>query len=193
MKLDDALKKYSEQYQFLHVPGIGDSGETHWHTNWERMFPEIKRVVQKDWECPDREAWVKNLESYIQEYNDKPIILISHSLGGGTIIHADNLDKLVGVKGIFMVALPDIEREDFPKECSGFSPMPKRKLSIPGVMVSSENDEWCAFSVAEKWAIRLGIPLINIGKKQHVCGSSEFETWEEGKKLLVSFLDSLEN
>ncbi|RKS53642.1 hypothetical protein BC962_1896 [Gillisia mitskevichiae] len=191
MRLDNALRFYSEKYQFLHVPGIGDSGENHWHTHWEELFPEIKRVLQKDWEAPDRDAWVKNLESYIKKYSEKPIVLISHSLGCGSIIHADNLSKLNGVKAAFMVALPDIEREDFPKECTGFVPMPKIKLSIPGLMVSSENDEWCELNVAEKWADQLGIPLINIGKKQHICQAEEFETWEEGKELLVNFLDSL--
>ncbi len=191
MTLDNALRKYTGKYQFLNVPGIGDSGETHWHTHWENSFPEIKRVIQKDWENPDREAWVKNLESYIHEYSEKPIILISHSLGGGAVIHADHLNKLNGVKGVFMVALPDIEREDFPKDCSGFVPMPKSKLSIPGIMVSSENDEWCAIGVAKKWSDCLGIPLINIGKKDHICGAEEFEIWEEGKELLVNFLDSL--
>ncbi len=191
MTTDDALRKYSEKYQLLHVPGIGDSGETHWHTNWENSFPEIKRLTQEDWENPDRDAWVKNLVSFIQEYNEKPIILISHSLGGGAIIHAAHLNKLNAVKAVFMVALPDIERDDFPKECSGFVPMPKKELSIPGIMISSENDEWCEIDVAEKWSDRLGIPLINIGKKQHICQAEEFKTWEEGKELLVNFLDSL--
>jgi len=191
MTIDDALRKYSEKYQILNVPGIGDSGETHWHTNWERSFPEIKRVKQNDWENPNRDAWVKNLYSCIQEYNKKPIILISHSLGGGAVIHADHLNKLNAVKAVFMVALPDIEREDFPKECTGFVPMPKTELSIPGIMISSENDEWCAIEVAEKWSNQLGIPIINIGKKEHLCQAEEFETWEEGKVLLVNFLDSL--
>jgi len=160
-------------------------------TNWERSFPEIKRVKQNDWENPNRDAWVKNLYSCIQEYNEKPIILISHSLGGGAVIHADNLNKLNAVKAVFMVALPDIEREDFPKECTGFVPLPKTELSIPGIMISSENDEWCAIEVAEKWSKQLGITIINIGKKEHLCQAEEFETWEEGKELLVNFLDSL--
>ena len=191
MRVDDALTKYSEKYQLLHVPGIGDSGETHWHTNWEKSFPKIKRVTQEDWDTPDKDVWVKNLVSYIQKYNDKPIILISHSLGGGAVIHADHLNKLNAVKAVFMVALPDIEREDFPKECSGFVPMPKAELTIPGILISSENDEWCSIDVAEKWSSQLGVPLINIGKKQHICQAEEFKTWEEGKELLVNFLDSL--
>ena len=191
MTVDDALRKYSEKYQLLNVPGIGDSGETHWHTNWERSFPEIKRVTQEDWENPDRDAWVNNLDSYIQESNEKPIVLISHSLGGGAVIHADLLNKLNAVKAVFIVALPDIERDNFPKECSGFVPMPKTELSIPGIMISSENDEWCDIEVAEKWSNQLGIPIINIGKKEHICQAEEFETWEEGKELLVTFLDSL--
>lgn len=193
MSVDDALKKYSEKYQFLHIPGIGDSGETHWHTNWENSFPEIQRVIQKNWESPDKEAWIKTLESYIEEYSVKPIILIAHSLGSGTIIHADYLNKLTGVKAAFLVALPDIERKDFPEECSGFVPMPKSKFSIPAVMVSSESDEWCSMEVAKKWSDILEVPLINIGKKQHICGEKEFEEWKEGKNLLVDFLDSLED
>jgi len=193
MTVDEALLKFSEKYQILHVPGIGDSGDTHWQTNWESNFPLIKRVVQEDWDNPDRDKWVKTLESYLLKYNTKPIILISHSLGGGNIIHADHLDKLKEVKGVFMVALPDIERDDFPKECSGFNPMPKNKLSVPGLMVSSQNDEWCAIEVAEDWSGVLQIPMINIGKKQHICGTKEFETWEEGKKLLVAFLNSIDN
>ncbi len=190
---DNALRKYSEKYQFLNVPGIGDSGDTHWHTNWENSFPSIKRVIQQDWEYPDKNSWVENLDSYIQKYAEKPIILISHSLGGGAIIHADHLNKLNGVKGVFMVALPDIERDDFPKDCSGFIPMPKTKLSVPGLMVSSQNDEWCDIEVAEEWSKILEVPLRNIGNKQHICQAEEFEIWEEGKELLVQFLDAIEN
>lgn len=193
MSIDSALKYYSEKYQLLHVPGIGDSGETHWHTNWEKSFPKIKRINQKNWDLPNKGEWVDSLEASIQKCNKKPIILISHSLGGGAIIHANELNKLSGVKGILMVALPDIEREDFPKECSGFVPMPKTKLSIPAVMISSENDEWCDIEVAKKWAATLQIPIINIGKKKHICGEEEFKTWEEGKKMLVDFLNSLED
>lgn len=193
MKDDKALKRYTEKYQFLHVPGLHDSGKDHWHTNWEKKFPEIKRVIQQEWESPDKDAWIKTLESYIQKYKEKPIILISHSLGSAAIIHADKLKKLQAVKAAFMVALPDTERSDFPEDCTGFTPMPKIKLSIPAVMVASENDAWCDIEVAEKWAETLEVPLINIGKKEHICGAKEFETWEEGKRLLVKFLNSLEN
>tara|TARA_R100001369_G_C3326287_1_gene169831 strand:- start:1664 stop:2239 length:576 start_codon:yes stop_codon:yes gene_type:complete len=191
MSVDEALLNYSEKYYLLNVPGIGDSGLTHWQTNWEMSFPEIKRVIQDDWEHQNCNDWVKTLEIVIRNNQDRPIILISHSLGGGAVIHANALDKLQHVKGVFIVALPDIEREDFPEDCSGFIPMPKKVLSIPGVMISSETDEWCEINVAEEWAEILNVPLINIGNKQHICGASEFETWEEGKRLLVEFLDSL--
>lgn len=192
MKIDDALRKYTEKYQFLHVPGLDNSGADHWHTNWEKQFPQIKRVVQQDWESPDKEDWVNTLESYIQKYKEKPIVLISHSLGSAAVIHADKLKNLQAVKAAFLVALPDVERGDFPEDCTGFSPLPKIQLSFPAVMVSSANDAWCNLAVAEKWAKTFNIPLINIGKKQHICGEKQFETWEEGKKILVKFLDSLE-
>ncbi len=192
MSVDESLLEYSQKYNLLNVPGIGDSRERHWHTNWEITFPETKRVIQKDWDHPDQVEWVMVLETAIKNNSDKPIILIAHSLGGGAIIHANELNKLDGVKGIFMVALPDIERKDFPKECSGFVPMPKRELSVPGVMISSETDDWCSIEVAEKWSKSLAIPLINIGDKQHICGANEFESWEDGKRLLVNFLYSIE-
>lgn len=191
MSVDEALLEYSQKYYLLNVPGIGDSGNTHWHTNWENTFPKIKRLIQEDYDQPDRKDWVTTLEETILAHNDKPIILISHSLGGGAVIHANASGKLQNVKGVFMVALPDIEREDFPKDCQGFVPMPRNQLKVPGVMISSETDEWCSIQVAEEWSKILIIPLINIGDKQHICGASEFEIWEEGKRLLVEFLDSL--
>ncbi len=189
--VDEALLKYSKKYLLLNVPGIGNSGAMHWQSNWELTFPNIKRLSQKNWDSPDKDDWVAELGRLIKQNTDKPIVLITHSLGGGVAIHANELDKLQNVKGVFMVALPDIERDDFPKDCTGFVPMPKKALTIPGVMISSETDDWCSINVAEKWAEILKVPFINIGDKQHICGASEFETWEEGKRLLVEFLDSL--
>ena len=45
----------------LIVPGIGNSGPTHWQTVWERRHPLWRRVVQRDWDHPECDEWVRAL------------------------------------------------------------------------------------------------------------------------------------
>ena len=41
-------------YSILIHPGLNGSGPDHWHTRWERAFPEFQRVQQADWDHPGR-------------------------------------------------------------------------------------------------------------------------------------------
>ncbi|MCK5835105.1 MAG: alpha/beta hydrolase, partial [Lentisphaeria bacterium] len=79
------------KYNYIMVPGYGGSGENSWQTHWEKLYPQIVRVEQDNWDFPEREAWVQRLVETVDQYNDKPVILITHSLGCGTTIHA--IDK----------------------------------------------------------------------------------------------------
>ena len=44
--------------QFLIIPGIYNSGEGHWQTNWETIYPSVIRVQQTDWNYAERSSWV---------------------------------------------------------------------------------------------------------------------------------------
>jgi len=45
----------------LLIPGLNDSGPHHWQSLWHAANPGFVRVVQRDWETPDRAEWVAAL------------------------------------------------------------------------------------------------------------------------------------
>ena len=40
------------------IPGLGGSGPQHWQTLWCGRLAGCVRVVQRDWDRPDRELWL---------------------------------------------------------------------------------------------------------------------------------------
>jgi predicted alpha/beta hydrolase family esterase len=183
---------WNDTYTYINVPGLGGSGDVHWQTFWEKAHPEIHRVQQSDWDHPVCNVWVDQLEKALEDTDDKPIILIGHSLGCATIVHAAAAGKLEGVAGAFLVAMPDVSRSDFPKECIGFSPLPKIVLPFPSVMVASENDPYISSEELKKWAGILKSEYINIGLREHIGTAAKLEYWEEGQKLFKQFMRSIE-
>src|SRR5213075_118568 len=51
----------------LILPGINDSGPAHWQSLWEATIPGARRVLQDDWDNPDRAAWVAALARAVEE------------------------------------------------------------------------------------------------------------------------------
>ena len=175
------------RFNYINVPGLGGSGEHHWQTYWEKVYPEIIRIEQKDWDHPVCDVWVEQLAETVASAN-KPVILIGHSLGCATIAHAAKANKLTGIAGAFLVAMPDVERADFPKECIGFAPMPRIELPFESLMVASENDPYISSAELKKWTDALGSDFISVGKREHIGTAAKLEYWEEGQKLFQKFL-----
>lgn len=178
----------SPQYRLINVPGYEGSGPEHWQTFWEHKFPNIERVQQQDWGNPDCFTWVNTLEYFILKDTSKPIILIGHSLGVCTILHAASQNKLQGVVGAFLVAMPDTERTDFPEAITGFSPLPKTELPFPSTMIASENDPYITIEKLEYWANSMGATFINIGQRGHIGTAAKLGFWDEGQLLFENFM-----
>jgi len=69
----------------LVVPGLGGSGPDHWQTRWEREHGYV-RVEQAEWDQPQPNAWVAQLERVLASQN-APCVLVAHSLGCALIAH----------------------------------------------------------------------------------------------------------
>jgi len=179
------------RFNFINVPGLGGSGDNHWQTFWEKAYPEIIRVEQKDWDNPVCDEWVEQLAKTVVRSADKPIVLIGHSLGCATIVHAVKANKLNGVVGAFLVAMPDVERADFPKECIGFSPMPRVEFGFPSLIIASENDPYISSTELKKWADILRSDFISVGEREHIGTAAKLEYWEEGHELFKEFLKNI--
>ncbi|MBC3539730.1 RBBP9/YdeN family alpha/beta hydrolase [Rufibacter sediminis] len=166
----------------LLVPGLGNSGEQHWQTLWEKQFG-FPRVEQQDWETPVCADWVETLEVAIGQHDPENLLLVGHSLACITIAFwAAKYQKRI--KGALLVAPSDTEAASFPAGTYGFAPIPLGKLPFPSLMVASEEDPYMDLQRAEYLAKQWGSRFLNIGAAGHINVAAGFGEWPQGLELL---------
>jgi uncharacterized protein len=176
--------------KILTVPGLYGSGPIHWQTKWEQLYG-FSRIEQGDWDNPDFSQWKQRLVRSLEaEAFRKELILVAHSLGCHLIVKAFPLIRTL-VKGVFLVAPPDLKAGVIKKNLSGFSISEVSKLSTVGCLVYSENDPYASTQYSEKYAEQLGLKGINVGKRGHINTESNLGSWEEGVFLLKQLLRSI--
>lgn len=182
MKVKDA--------DILIIPGYTNSGPDHWQTRWQRKLSTARRVEQAEWSKPVREDWVENVARSIREAK-RPVVLIAHSLGIPTAIHAAR-EAATPIAGGFFVAPPDVANPQIrPKHLMSFGPYPRDPLPFPSITVASRNDPFCAFDVAEDIAAAWGSLFIDAGEAGHINAESGHGPWPEGSMTFASFLSRL--
>jgi predicted alpha/beta hydrolase family esterase len=170
----------------LVLPGYGGSGPEHWQTLWERAHPEFRRVEARDWDRPDRDEWVANLEAAVRA-SGQETLLVAHSLGCLQVVHwaaTTSLKAAMKVRAALLVAPPDPDRPGFPEEITGFSPLPLKPLPFPAIVVGSTNDHYAAPEFTARCAKAWGARFVSVGAKGHVNAASGLGEWEEGWELL---------
>jgi predicted alpha/beta hydrolase family esterase len=173
------------RFPTLIIPGLNGSGTQHWQTLWEHKQPNFHRVHQKDWDYPDLELWITELEKAVTGFGPQSI-LVAHSLGCALVAHWAMQTQLE-VKGALLVAPPDVWREGFPQEAKSFSPMPLDPLPFKSIVVASTNDPFATIERAQHFADCWQSKLVNVGNKKHINAESNLEDWPEGFKLLSRF------
>lgn len=182
MKVKDA--------DILIVPGYTNSGPDHWQTRWEQKLSTARRVEQAEWSKPVRGDWVAEVVKHVNEAT-KPVVIVAHSLGIPTVLHAMPLikDKIAGA---FFVAPPDVTDETIrPKHLMTFGPYPQEKLPFPSVIIASRNDPFSSYEAAETLAASLGSQLIDAGESGHINAESGHGPWPEGTLVFTQFLSKL--
>jgi predicted alpha/beta hydrolase family esterase len=171
--------------EFIHLPGIGNSGETHWQSRWETADPAIRRFAPSSWNQPDLSDWIAALERTVCEAKTPPI-LVAHSLACLLVAHWQKVTSLP-VKGAFLVAVPDPLSQAFPNAAASFEDVPQESFSFPSLIVASTNDPYASLPYAEARAGRWGSELVIIGAAGHINGQSDLGDWPAGRILLKAF------
>jgi len=83
-----------------------------------------------------------------------------------------------------LVASPNPDGPDFPKEAVGFSPLPLKPLAFPSIVVASSNDPYGSLEFAMSAATAWGSRFVNIGPAGHINSQSGLGEWNEGMSLL---------
>ncbi len=132
------------------VPGHGNSGPEHWQTRWEQKLGSARRVAQGSWTKPDFTDWQDNVVR-AAEAATRPAILVAHSLGVITVVHAAKRLAGTKVKGAFLVAPPGetymVEHEEIDLK---FADVPRDPLPFPAV-----------------WSPRATIPTAPISRRRN--------------------------
>ena len=174
----------------LIVPGYTNSGPDHWQSRWQHRLSTAHRVEQDDWDSPARDAWVSRLLRTVERCR-RPVILVAHSLGVITVVHAAPMLPKV-VRGAFLVAAPDVEAPELtPPIERSFAPIPHDPLPFPSLLVASRSDPYCAYGRAEDFAFAWGSALLNAGEAGHINTASGYGLWPEGLMRFAGFLKRL--
>ncbi|HEX9576207.1 MAG TPA: alpha/beta fold hydrolase [Myxococcales bacterium] len=174
----------------LNIPGLWNSGATHWQTNWERERGDTRRVLQDEWERPRREDWTRRIRDELRAL-PAPVVLAAHSLGCCTVAHLARdaaPDELAKVRGALLVAPSDVEAPAYPPGTEGFAPMPLLPLPFPAIVIGSSNDEYVTEDRARFFAQQWGARYVDAGPLGHLNSASNLGMWPLGQALLEELL-----
>lgn len=185
------MAKRTNDVDILMVTGINDSGPEHWQSRWEQRLSTARRVVQRDFANPVRDAWVEGIVKAVAAAR-QPVILVGHSLGVAAIVHAAPHLPPGDVIGAFMVApVGDTAIESVDAIDRHFMPVPRLKLPFPSVLVASHDDSYCPYLTAEEYASAWGSEFVDGGHSGHLNTASGHGPWPEGLMRFAGFLAKL--
>lgn len=166
----------------LILPGYGGSGPLHWQSEWERLYPEFRRLVQRDWEHPDLGEWSATLEAAVAATGPETV-LVAHSLACLLVSHwATHTSRTVAAA--LLVAPPDPARRDFPAVLASFGPAPRKRLPFRSIVVGSTDDPYAAPDFAPACAVAWGSEYVLVGAAGHINAASALGAWPVGLALL---------
>lgn len=171
-------------HSVLVVPGIGNSGPSHWQSLWQSSHPNWRRLIVENWDKVECDDWVSALERQLVNAPANTL-LVAHSLGCLAVAHwAEQSGKKIG--GALLVAVPDPEAPSFPRGAAhGFSPLPLVSLRFPTVVVCSTDDPYGSVDHGRECANAWGSEFVEVGAKGHLNAESNRGAWPEGLNLLA--------
>ncbi len=162
-----------DRVRVLVIPGLHDSGPTHWQSRLQAHFRQAVRVQQVDWAAPDLKAWAERIEVTLAELPPARWVAVAHSFGCLALLHhlatraLDNNGRH-GVQSALLVAPADPDKFNIAEL------LPQGHPGIDTVLVASETDPWMTYPKASVWARTWESQLINLGDAGHINVASGF-------------------
>jgi uncharacterized protein len=179
-----------KQSSVLMIPGIGNSGPTHWQSLWESKDVSMSRLAIADWDHPSCNSWVTSIDEYVS-HADSSLVVVAHSIGCLAFVHwAARYPRRI--RGALLVAVPDPSGSRFPVEAEGFEQIPWRKIPCKSIVVLSQDDPYASPEFVRSCAWNWGSVVVDIGHAGHINGSSNLSEWPTGMALLNKLRTSRE-
>jgi hypothetical protein len=165
--------------EILIVPGLRNSGPTHWQSWFEEQLPNTRRVEQANWEKTCLSDWAARVRDAIDAASE-PVWIVAHSFGCLASVTAGFV-RQEKIRGALLVAPADPHRFGEPVA------LLEEQLIFPSLVVSSSNDPWVKASTAKQWADTWGSDFLNIGAAGHINADSGHGPWPAGLRLFTQF------
>lgn len=170
---------------YLLVPGLGNSGPSHWQTYWERALP-AERVDLDDWDDPSPEQWIPRLDVAVAA-SGPDTVLIAHSLGCALVAHWARNPR--PIRAAMLVSTADVDSDAHtPPVCRRFAPMPLEPLPFRALVVASTDDPYVSLERSRVFADAWGARFVSVGAKGHINGASTLGSWPQGRGLLAGLI-----
>ena len=182
------MRDATDAYDFLILPGLGNSGVDHWQSYWSMALRNSSRVLQNDWDEPKLVDWLANLDAAIGR-GKRPAVLICHSLSCSLAAHWAARNAPGRVVAAFLVAPSDVEDPAHtPDTTRNFAPIPRARFPVPALVVASTDDPYVSLARAEAFAQSWGADFCNAGELGHINSASRLGTWPQGLLILGQLL-----
>lgn len=182
------MQASSIHYKILTIPGLHNSGPTHWQSLWEQKFASAERVELGHWDDPDQSEWVAQIADAL-DAQDSPVLIAAHSLGCHAFAHwfaAANGFSRARVAGALLVAPPDLSRLPRQGRLASFTQSPMLMPRQTFITVASENDPYASTAHVWRLARHWGARFVNAGPFGHINADSALGDWPYGQYLLAS-------
>jgi hypothetical protein len=173
----------------LTLPGIYDSGPDHWQTRWEARHARVTRVQQRDWDRPICTDWVEALDGAVASL-DEPPILVAHSLGCLLAAYWA-AQRARPVYAMLLVAVPDPDGPNFPRDATGFAPPPSTLGGRRVTIVSSADDPYSSAPFLADRVRLWNARHVAIGACGHINGESGLGDWPQGWAIVDAWRSEL--
>lgn len=182
------MRDATNDFDFLVLPGLGNSGVDHWQSYWCMAFRNATRVLQDEWDNPRLAEWLPRLEAAIAR-GKRPAVLICHSLSCSLAAHWAARNSKGRVAAAFLVAPSDIESDAHtPPSTRDFAPMPLMPFPVPSLVVASTDDPYVTVARAQEFAKAWGADFCNAGELGHINSASRLGSWPQGLLMLGQLL-----
>ncbi|MDT2021108.1 alpha/beta fold hydrolase [Methylocella sp. CPCC 101449] len=175
----------------LIAPGHGGGSPDHWYARWVDKLSTARRIEQADWNEPNYDDWIAQIADHARK-TERPIVLVGHSLGALSIVHAAPLLADMGARAAFLVAPPSQRvLATIPEIDPRFSDIPSTPLPFPSVLVASRDDPYATYEESEAMARDWGSTIADAGNAGHINNESGHGPWPEGLMRFAGFLKTL--
>jgi predicted alpha/beta hydrolase family esterase len=184
------VRDATNDYDFLALPGLGNSGVEHWQSYWCMAFRNATRVLQDDWDDPTLASWIVRFDAALAG-GTRPAILICHSRSCTLAAHWALRADPGRVKAALLVAPSDLERPDAPAATRSFLPMPKHRFPVPALVVTSTDDAFVKPTRAREFADAWGADYCELPELGHINTASKLGFWPQGLLLLGRLIERI--